>query len=81
VPDPEFSREGIGTLGELKAFLAQLPLPDDAPVWSGDTVTQGGLGYPSGYRHYDVNVLVTPETFGLALPAARQRTEEGVVFW
>ncbi len=73
--------EGINNVGQLKWFLEVNECPDDMPVWTGNVVYEGGCGYPEGFRHYDVNVQITQQTFGLALPKERQKTETGLMFW
>jgi hypothetical protein len=69
----------IKTVAELRLYLADLP--DNMPVWLGETTIEGGLDYYDRVKKYSVEVTEISATFGILLPKDKQRTETGLVIF
>jgi hypothetical protein len=69
------------TVGDFKQWLAENEVSDDMPLWKMKIEYQGGLAYPTDWADDIENIAFHTNTYGIALPKDKQKTEIGVAIW
>lgn len=69
------------TVGEFKRWLTENSVSDDMPLWKLDTIIEYGCEYSADYGKDISMAMLHTNTYGLALPPDRRRTEVGVALW
>jgi hypothetical protein len=69
------------TTGDFKRWLIENEVSDDTPMWKLGTVIEHGCEYPDDYGMSIESATLHTNTYGIALPKDKQKTEVGVALW